>query len=100
VKRWLEEDGETRGETPDELFLWLQCHKNNALLVGGGILDQPEPMWSLIQAAGSAYESWLRAQEEERARQVREQMEQLAHERARQDAIQRAMQALRERGLA
>lgn len=50
--------------TPSYLRLWMQCHDHNALLVAGGILEQPFLLWLLIQTAGAAYENALRLQAE------------------------------------
>lgn len=65
MARWaskgaLEEEEPTPPSPPAELLLWKQCHEYGALLVEGGVLDQPYLLWSRVRAAGTAYEEWDR----------------------------------------
>ena len=50
--------------TPTYLRLWLQCREQHALLVQGGLLEQPFLLWLFVQTAGAVYESAQRLQAE------------------------------------
>ena len=90
-KEGQSDEVDERLEIPDALLLWMQCREFGIPLVAGGILEQPEPLWSLMNTAGAAYTNYLRQRQEQKEDEAQRDV-------ALSTAVTSALAALKEHG--